>query len=81
MAGHSTPHFHNDAGHAKIEIGVKEFKCVGATPPLDHPHIYIDMGDSDQIVCGYCSTLYVYNPKLKANETNPAGCLYTARAS
>ena len=25
MAGHAVPHFHNDQGHARIEIGVKEF--------------------------------------------------------
>jgi uncharacterized Zn-finger protein len=82
MAGHSIPHFQNDAGHARIEIGVKEFMCVGATPPLDHPHIFIDMGDDEQTVCSYCSTLYAYNPRLKPDETKPAGCLYiTARAA
>ncbi|WP_421851277.1 zinc-finger domain-containing protein [Oricola sp.] len=76
MASHSIPHFHNDAGHAKIEIGVKEFMCVGAQPPYDHPHVYLDMGDATEIVCPYCSTLYVYNPDLAANETIPAGCVY-----
>ena len=76
MAGHATPHFQNDAGHAKIEIGVKEFMCVGANPPYDHPHVFLDMGDESEKVCPYCSTLYVYNPKLGAEDTNPAGCLF-----
>jgi len=31
MSDHIIPHFQNDAGHAAIEIGVKEFMCVGAT--------------------------------------------------
>lgn len=81
MAGGSIPHFQNDAGHAAIEIGVKEFMCVGANPPFDHPHIFIDLGDEDEAVCSYCSTLYRYSPKLKANETSPAGCIYTDQAA
>ena len=74
MAGHAVPHFHNDDGHARIEIGVKEFMCIGANEPYDHPHIFLDMGADNEIVCPYCSTLYVYNPKLGPNETVPAGC-------
>jgi len=74
MAGHAVPHFHNDEGHARIEIGVKKFMCIGANEPYDHPHIFLDMGADNEIVCPYCSTLYVYNPKLAPNETLPAGC-------
>ncbi len=44
MATHAIAHFQNDAGHAVIEIGVKEFMCVGANPPFDHPHVFIDLG-------------------------------------
>ncbi len=33
MAEHVVPHFHNDPGVPLIEIGAKEFMCVGATPP------------------------------------------------
>ena len=80
MAGHATPHFHNDAGHAKIEIGVKEFMCVGANPPFDHPHVFLDMGDDEEKVCPYCSTLFVFNKALGAEQTHPEGCVYdTAR--
>lgn len=81
MAGHSIPHFQNDAGHPVIEIGVREFMCVGATEPFDHPHVFLDMGDDDEKVCPYCSTLYRYNGALKASETSPAGCLYHQRAA
>lgn len=81
MAGHATPHLQNDAGHRVIDIGVKEFMCVGATPPFDHPHIYIDMGDENEIVCSYCSTLYRYDPMLRADETRPEGCLYHPKAA
>ena len=39
MAESIVPHFHNEPGVAVIEIGAKEFMCVGALPPFDHPHI------------------------------------------
>ncbi|MBB6466217.1 zinc-finger domain-containing protein [Aminobacter carboxidus] len=76
MAGGSIPYFQNDAGHAVIEIGVKEFMCVGAKAPFDHPHVFLDMGADAEKVCPYCSTLFRYSSKLKATETQPAGCLY-----
>jgi len=77
MADHHIPHFHSSDGLARIEIGSREFKCIGARPPEDHPHIYIDMGKDDEIVCPYCSTLYVYNPKLAAGAAEPANAVYT----
>jgi uncharacterized Zn-finger protein len=81
MTGHAIPHFQNDAGHRAIEIGVKEFMCVGAYPPFDHPHIFIDMGDDTETVCSYCSTLYRYNPALHADETRPEGCAFHPKAA
>ena len=68
------PHFHNDLGVDVIEIGAREFMCVGALPPFDHPHIYCDMGDDAEHICPYCSTLYRHNPNLKPNEARPAEC-------
>ncbi|MCU0831107.1 MAG: zinc-finger domain-containing protein [Rhizobiaceae bacterium] len=81
MAGGSVPHFHNTAGHAVIEIGVKEFMCIGALDPFDHPHVFLDMGADTEIVCPYCSTLYRYNPALAAHETVPPGCLVLDKAA
>ena len=74
MAGHRIPHFQNDAGVDMIEIGVTEFMCCGATPPFDHPHVYLDMGDEREIVCGYCSTLFRYDQTLQPDETRPVNC-------
>ncbi len=79
--GGSVPHFQNDAGHAVIDIGVKEFMCVGSSPPFDHPHAFLDMGADSEKVCPYCSTLYRFDAKLKASETRPEGCLYLPRAA
>src|SRR5690606_5221306 len=76
MAQHATPHFHNSDGLARIEIGAKEFQCVGAQPPFDHPHVFIDMGADNEVVCPYCSTLYVFDPKLAFGAANPASAVF-----
>lgn len=75
MATSLVPHFANDQGVEKIAIGVKEFQCMGARPPYDHPHVFLDMGAESQILCPYCSTLYAYDARLDAGGTEPAGCL------
>jgi uncharacterized Zn-finger protein len=81
MADFVVPHFHNEPGVPKIEIGAREFKCVGALPPNDHPHVYLDMGDESEIVCPYCSTHYSHNPALAANEARPAECALLNKAA
>ena len=64
MVDHSIPHFHNDAGVQLISVRVKEFMCTGASPPFDHPHIFIEMGSDNEAICSYCSTLYLHDPAL-----------------
>ena len=76
MAELAVPHFCNDVGAEKVQIGVKEFQCMGASPPHDHPHVFLDMGADRQIICPYCSTLYVLDERLGAGETEPAACAY-----
>ena len=49
MAEKFVPHFHNTPGVPVIEIGAREFMCVGELPPLDHPHVFLDMGDAVEI--------------------------------
>ena len=71
MASGGTPHFHNQMGLAMIEVGAREFMCIGALPPFDHPHIFIDMGTADETICPYCSTLYRHNPKLAPEQSSP----------
>ena len=76
MAEHLVPHFHNDAGVDSISIGASEFMCIGALPPFDHPHIFIDMGDDNEAICSYCSTVYRFNPALDPSQSDPPGCRY-----
>jgi len=76
MADHTIPHFQNDNGYRLIETGVKEFMCIGANPPFDHPHIFLDMGEDREIICPYCSTVYRFNPGLDAAKSIPENCRY-----
>lgn len=73
MADHATPHFHNQKGLASIKVSVREFMCIGALPPFDHPHIFIDMGSGSDAICPYCSTRFVYEAGLKTHCA-PADC-------
>lgn len=79
MHGEGAPKFTNDAGVPEIRIGVRELECIGATPPHDHPHVFLDMGRETEIVCPYCSTLYKFDAALKANEAVPAAAFYKAK--
>jgi uncharacterized Zn-finger protein len=80
MADSIVPHFHNDLGVAVIDIGAREFMCVGARPPFDHPHVFLDMGDENEIICPYCSTLYRHDPALDSFAARPPDCALTEPA-
>ena len=65
------PKFRNDRGVPEICIGVREFECIGVSPPQDHPHIYIDMAEADTILCPYCGTRFRFDPRLTALDADP----------
>ena len=81
MSDHAVPHFKNDKGLPAITVSAKEFMCVGASPPFDHPHIFIDMGGDNEALCPYCSTLFRYDASLH-EACEPADCIFdTAQAA
>ncbi|WP_407527803.1 zinc-finger domain-containing protein [Methylobacterium oryzisoli] len=80
MADKAVPHFHNQDGVRVIHVGSKEFMCIGALPPFDHPHVFLDMGAESEIICQYCSTLYRYRSDLKAGTADPAASVWDDRA-
>jgi hypothetical protein len=45
---------------------VREFECIGESPPQDHPYVYINMGEADTILCPYCGTRFIFDPRLTA---------------
>jgi uncharacterized Zn-finger protein len=77
MADQAIPYFKNDKGVPSIRIGAHRFMCVGASPPFDHPHIFLDMGSDREIVCPYCSTLFKYDGTLHG-AADPGDCVYDA---
>jgi len=81
MADKVAPHFHNDPGVPIVHIAAHEFMCEGASPPYDHPHVYLDMGDATEIVCPYCSTLYRFDPSLKSGTSQPPECAVVERTA
>ena len=38
MSSSGYPKFKNDRGVPEICIGVREFMCIGESPPQDHPY-------------------------------------------
>ena len=69
--------FKNDRGVREIRIGVKEFMCAGVSAPLDHPHVFLDMGLAEMIICPYCATVFRYDPRLGPNAADPPDSLFT----
>ncbi len=78
MADNTVPYFHNSPGVPVVEIGAREFKCTGSKAPHDHPHIYLDMGQDEEIVCPYCSTLFKHANDLGASDARPAEAGYAS---
>jgi uncharacterized Zn-finger protein len=76
MMANRYPKFQNDRAVPEIRIGMREFNCIGASPPHDHPHVYINMGDHDTILCPYCATRYRYDAQLGPFEADPPDSLF-----
>ena len=74
--GHSCLQLRNDLGVKEIRVGVREFECIGTTPPQDHPHVYLQMGNQDEILCPYCSTMFRFDPGLQTVEADPPESLF-----
>lgn len=71
------PKFRNDHAAPEIRIGAKEFNCIGASPPQDHPNVYLNMGSQNTILCPYCATRFLFDPWLKPSDAVPPECVYT----
>jgi uncharacterized Zn-finger protein len=75
MDPEEVPHFHNQIGAALIKIGVKDFMCLGALPPFDHPHVVLNMGKEDEAICPYCATRFLFDASL-VTGCDPPECAY-----
>ena len=70
MSGSGYLKFRNDRGVPEIRIGVREFECIGVSPPQGHPHIYIVMAAADTILCP-CGTRFRFDPRLTPLDADP----------
>jgi len=68
--------FRNDRGVPEIRIGVREFECIGASPPHDHPHVHIEMRGDETILCLYCATSVRFDEGLGPDNADPPDCSY-----
>lgn len=50
-----------------ISVNEPETACDGGGGPLGHPKIYLHVDhETGEVMCPYCSRLYVYRPPAKA---------------
>ncbi len=66
------PKYWNDEGVAEIAIGTRAFHCIGASPPMDHPHVYLNMGEQADILCPYCGTRFRFDAGMSGDADTPA---------
>jgi len=71
LARPETGRFIIHRGVLEICIGVREFKCIGVSPPQDHPHVYIDMSEAHTILCPYCATRFRFDPRSTPLDADP----------
>jgi uncharacterized Zn-finger protein len=69
--GRIYPQFRNDRGCGRIRIGMREFECIGQSPPKDHPHVFLEMGLNDEILCPHCGTMFEFDRSLEAFAAIP----------
>jgi uncharacterized Zn-finger protein len=81
VSGSGYPKFRNDHGLPEISIGVREFKCIGMSPPQDHPHVYVNMGEADTILCPYCATRFRFDPRLAPFDADPPDSFFAVDAN
>lgn len=43
-----------------ITVHTHKVMCAGSKAPLDHPHVYLPLIDSNETICPYCSKKYIY---------------------
>ena len=46
-------------------VNIKKVSCDGGNDDLGHPKIYLDMGIKNEIMCPYCSKVYIYTSNNK----------------
>ena len=48
---------------------------------FDHPHVFLDLGNDNEIICPYCSTLFRFAADLAPGEARPPECVVTDKVA
>jgi len=43
----------------KVDANIETICCDGGQDGLGHPAVYYTFGQSNQVVCGYCTKTYI----------------------
>jgi uncharacterized Zn-finger protein len=54
--------------------------CDGSGGALGHPRVYMEMGDSAFVECGYCDRRFVLAPDAHAEDEHAAPAAYEGSA-
>ena len=73
MPGGGYLKFRNDRGIREICIGVREFKCIGESPPQDHPHVYIKYGPGGRDPLSLLRDAVSLRSSIDTARSRPAG--------
>jgi uncharacterized Zn-finger protein len=72
--GDARPTVRNDGGLSEVRIGARRFSCIGASPPQDHPAIFLQIGHGECLLCPYCNTCFRHDPALGPGGVDPPSC-------
>ena len=81
MAHESTPHSTIPKALPGSRSGPRNSSVWAPCPPLTIPTSISHMGKDNEIVCPYCSTLYVFNKALAAGTSEPLSAIYHSEAA
>ncbi|MGK2286938.1 zinc-finger domain-containing protein [Pedomonas sp. V897] len=55
-----------------IYIDTPQVACDGGEGPLGHPRVYLKVGASGKVECGYCDRLYILKGGPADEQSNKA---------
>jgi uncharacterized Zn-finger protein len=44
----------------KVIVHEKSVNCDGGAAELGHPKVYLEIGSDNEVICPYCSKVFVY---------------------
>jgi uncharacterized Zn-finger protein len=64
----------------EVLVTARRVSCDGVGGALGHPRVYMEMGDSAFVECGYCDRRFVLAPDAHAEDEHAAPAAYEGSA-